>query len=171
MILVTCVTIPLETATSPLLVPTTTLNRKSPPPLCRGHGEYPLRGKPRKLTPPSPPQPQPPLHHPPTQHQPAASLTTQTLSLPLPSLRDVGICGPLPRRLQHCGPQQRHWDGCIDKGVGISRFDRVQAYRQQDGCVGGGWRAGVSTTGLSTVGRCIDGGKAYRLSLAGWAYQ
>jgi len=146
MILVTCVTIPLETATSPLFVPTTTLNLKSPPPLCRGHGKYPLRGKPRKLTPPLPPQPQPPLRHPPPQHEPAASLTMQTLSLPLPSLRDVGIrspCHVVSSTVDHnnntgMGVLTKGWayrdsTGCrrIDSRMGVSAGDGGQVYRRQ----------------------------------------
>jgi len=162
MILVTCVTIPLETATSPFLVPTTTLNLKSPPPLCRGHGEYPLRGKPRKLTPPSPPQPQPPLRHPPTQHEPAASLTTQTLSLPLPSLRDVGIRGPchiVSSTVDHnndtrMGVLTKGWayrdsTGCrrIDSRMGVSAGDGGRVYQQQ---------AYRQWAGVLTAGRHID---------------
>ena len=58
---VTCVTIQLETATSPLLTPTTTLNLKSPLPCCCAHGKYPLWVKPGTLTPPSPPLFAPPL--------------------------------------------------------------------------------------------------------------
>ena len=51
----------LETAASPLLAPTTTLNLKSPLPRCHAHGEYPLWVKPGTLTPPSPPLFAPPL--------------------------------------------------------------------------------------------------------------
>src|SRR6267378_3971319 len=92
--LVTCVTIQSETATSPFFIPTATLNLKSPPSLCRAHGEYPLQVKPGKLSPPSPPQLQPPLCHP-------------------PSLRDVGTHAP-------CHVISSTTDHDNDSGMGVS---------------------------------------------------
>jgi hypothetical protein len=162
---VTCVTIQLETATSPLLVPTTTLKLKSPPPLCRAHGEHPLRVKPGKLTPPSLPQPQPPLRHPPTQRDPAVSTGHHAgILLAPPLVEGCGHSCPLPRHLQRHRLQQRQQDGHIDSGVstGTTRIDN---------------RMGVSTAGhvyqqgpcVSTAGGRIDSEAG--VSTTGWAYR
>ena len=147
---VTRVTIQSETATSPLLVSITTLNLKSPPPLCQAHGEHPLRVTPGKLTPPSLPQPQPPLHHPPTQRDSTVSTGHHAPILLAPPL--VEGCGhsySLPRHLQRHKSQQRQWDGHIDSGVstgtrridnriGVSTAGRGHAYQQQAGILTAG---------------------------------
>ena len=150
---ITCVTIQLETATSSLLVPTTTLNLKSPPLLYRAHGEYSLWVKLGKSTPTSLPQPQPPLHHPPTQHEPAVS--PGHLFAP-PLVEGCGHSQPLPHHLQHCGPQQQQRNG---------RIDERQAYRQ--GCRRIDSRMGVLMVGhaCQRQGMRIDGGAC--VSMAG----
>jgi len=151
---VTCVTIQLETATSPLLIPTTTHNLKSPLPLCRAHGKHPLRVKPGKWTPPLLPQPQPLLRHPPTQHDPTVSTGHHAgILLAPPLVEGCGHSFSLPCHLQRHRSQQRQRDGHIDSEVltGMRCIDN---------------RMGVSTAGhvyqqgpcISTAGGCIDGG-------------
>jgi len=147
---VTCMTIQLEIATSPLLVPTTTHNLKSPPPLCQAHGEHPLRVKPGKLTPPSLPQPQPPLHHPPTQCNPTVSTSHHMGILLAPPLIEGSPCHVISSATDHNN----------DSGMGILTAGYWQgwgisttwwAYRQQGMYINRGhayWQqAGILTAG------------------------
>ena len=116
-------TIQLEAATSPFLIPTTTLNLKSPPPLCQAYGEYPLWVKPGKLRPPSPPQLQPPVRHPPSQHEAAVSTGCHPGPLLAPPLGAVLFSAPqIP-----AGMTGFWWNGTGIRrnGTRIHRNDRI----------------------------------------------
>jgi len=126
---VTRVTIQLETATSPLLIPTTTLNLKSPL-----HAVVPMANTHFGSS-------QASWHH------------HRHLSLPLPSLRDVGIRG-LCHVISIDG-------GLLTAGVstaGVSTADVSTA---------GISTAGVSTAGVSTAGVSMVSTVGYQW----WVYQ